>query len=433
MKQPLTLASLFLGLFLILVQAPLHGQNHNSSLTAYVGATILDGSGADPISNGVLLVGNGKVVAIGSSNGLTVPSDATIVDVKGKTIIPGLINAHGHVGVANGLETSYSKENVVRDLNTNARYGITTVVSLGDGQQASVDLRNAQNVPTLNRSRLFVACHIVSGATPEAAKKIVDEDDAYKVDFIKIRVDDNLGTSPKMSPNIYKTVIDYAHSLGYPVASHIFYQDDAKALVRAGSNYIAHSVRDQVVDDELVGLLKENHVAYCPTLMREVSTYIFGSEPDYFSDPFFTKEVPAEVIAQLRDPERMKSIAQSKSAQAYKVALDTAMVNLKKLSDAGVSIVMGTDSGVAGRFPGYFEHLELELMVQSGMTPMQALVSATGGAATALNLKDVGLLWPGKWADFVVLDQNPLQNIANTRSIKAVFIAGNQVPAKTAP
>ncbi|RYC50174.1 amidohydrolase family protein [Flagellimonas olearia] len=401
-----------------------------TEVTAFVGANIIDGTRAETIKEGVLLVEKGKIVGIGKKDAITIPEGASIVEVSGKTIMPGIIDAHCHVGLANGLQTGYSEENVINHLNTNARYGITTLVSLGDGTEVSAELRNTQNVPTLDRSRLFMAGTVISGDTEEEVTKIIDHNDSLKVDFMKIRVDDVLGTSPKMTEDIYKAVIEYSHELGYRVASHIFYLEDAKKVLRAGTDYIAHSVRDTLVDDEFITLMKENKVYYSPTLMREVSTFVFGGEPDYFTDPFFTKEVDEATIAELRNPERMESIANSASAKAYKAALPTAMKNLKQLSDAGVTIVMGTDSGPAGRFPGYFEHLEMEMMVDAGMSPMEVIMASTSNTAKAMKLEGIGSLEEGKWADFIVLNKNPLEDIANTRTISSVWIAGNKVPDK---
>ncbi len=419
---------------LIIISCNQSRQNpYDIQAKAFTGAKIIDGTGGDAIDEGVLLVEEGKIRGIGSLGTVDIPKGAQIIEVKGKVIMPGIINAHGHVGIANGLESGYSRENVIRDLQVNARYGVTTIVSLGNDEGPSSEIRSKQEVTTLKRSRLYVAGEVVTGETHAEVKAAIDRNVAMGVDFIKIRVDDNLGSSKKMSEEIYKTVIEYSHDLGYRVASHIFYLEDARALLNAGTDYIAHSVRDRYVDQEFIDLMNETGVYYCPTLMREVSTFVFGSEPGYFNDSFFTKEVDSATIAQLRDPERMKRIASSTAAKAYRVALDTALVNLKKLADADVTIVMGTDSGVAGRFPGYFEHLEMEMMVEAGMTPMEVIVSSTGGSAKALKLEGLGSLQLGNWADFIILDKDPLVDIKNTRSISSVWIAGNKIEGSTAP
>jgi imidazolonepropionase-like amidohydrolase len=261
----------------------------------------------------------------------------------------------------------------------------------------------------------------------EEARKLVDEDAAMKVDIVKIRVDDNLGTTPKMAPEIYKAVIDQAHKKGLRVAVHLFYLDDAKAVLDAGADFIAHSVRDTDVDDAFVAMLKRRDVCYCPTLMREVSTFVYESTPSWFADPLFLKHVDAKTIDTLKQPARQEQMRNSKSAQRYKAGLDVASRNLKKLSDAGVKIAMGTDTGPVARFQGYFELMELELMAKAGLTPRQVLASATRDAARCMKLDaEVGTLEPSKWADFVVLDADPLAAIANVKKINAVYIAGNR-------
>ena len=163
--------------------------------------------------------------------------------------------------------------------------------------------------------------------------------------------------------------------------------------------------------------------------MREVSTYVYESRPEWFDDPFFTKEVDPAVITALESPERQESAQNSESAQTYKAQLDVAKRNLKTLSDAGIPIAMGTDTGPAARFQGYFEHGALALMVEAGLTPMQAIVASTSDAARCMEVDtDLGSLETGKWADFLGLGANPLDDIANTKSLESVYIGGNAVP-----
>ncbi len=400
-------------------------------VTAFVGATIIDGSGAPPIENAVLLVRAGRIEAVGPAADVSVPESAERVDVAGRTIIPGLINAHGHIGATRGLENNqYSGENVVRQLRLNARYGVTTVNSLGGDGAEGVQVRDVQNATGLDRARLLVAGAVVTGDTPEEAQSAVDENIAMNVDFIKIRVDDNLGTSAKMAPEVFQAVIDRAHEQGVRVASHLYYLEDAKALLRAGTDFVAHSVRDQAVDAELIELMNERDVCYSPTLTREISTFVYESVPEFFGDPFFLLEADPAVLETLQEPDRQRRVRENRGAQQYKQALVVAMGNLRPLVDGGVRIAMGTDTGPPARFQGYFEHMELALMAEAGLTPMEILQSATGDAAACLGLDDVGTLEARKWADFVVLRANPLEDIKNTRSIESVWIAGNRVPER---
>jgi len=230
-----------------------------------------------------------------------------------------------------------------------------------------------------------------------------------------------------MKEEVYQAVIRHSHELGYKIATHMYYLDDAKKLLDAGSDMMAHSVRDKPVDAAFIRSLKEKKVCYCPTLTRELSTFVYGDTAGFFSDEFFRREYNNSVISPLEDPANMMKVKNSKAAKIYKQQLPVAMANLKKLSDSGVTIVMGTDTGLPGRFMGYFEHVEMQMMEESGMTPEEIIISATKNAATSMGLKDIGLLAPGYHADFVILNDNPLTDISNTEKIAAVFIGGEEV------
>jgi imidazolonepropionase-like amidohydrolase len=163
------------------------------------------------------------------------------------------------------------------------------------------------------------------------------------------------------------------------------------------------------------------------TLTREASMFIYADTPEFAGDPFFARSVPAGVIQTLKSASYRKGIAADPHFGEYRGFFETAKRNLKVLADAGVPYGFGTDTGPPGRFPGYFEQWEMELMAESGLTPMQVIVAATGSAARFLGAKELGTLEPGRWADLIVLDRNPLQDIRNTRAIHAVYIAGNRV------
>jgi imidazolonepropionase-like amidohydrolase len=388
------------------------------AVRAFTGMRLIDGSDRAPVDNATILVRDGRIVAAGAAASVTIPGDATRVSLAGKHVIPGLINAHGH---ANELP---------RDLDTYAKYGVTTVFSLGnDGNApAAIAARETQASPTLARARIFTSGPVINPGSAAAAREQVAKVAAMKVDNIKIRVDDNLGTTPKMAPEVYRAVIDEAHKRGLRVAVHLFYLNDAKGVLDAGADFIAHSVRDLEVDSDVIAKLKARGVCVCPTLMREVSTYVYESTPAFFSDPLFLKYSDAAWMNQRKDPAFQAKTAKDPAAQRYKTALGVATRNMKKLADAGVPIAMGTDTGPAGRFQGYFELMELELMAKAGMTNKQILQSATRDAARCWKVEaDLGTLEAGRWADFVVLDADPMANIGNVRQIADVYIAGNRV------
>jgi imidazolonepropionase-like amidohydrolase len=418
-------------LMLVAVPALLEAQT-----TALVGARILDGRGG-VIDRGTVVMRDGKIVAVGPVASTTVPQGAQRIDVAGATVMPGLINAHGHLTSAKGMRpdpNGASRENLVRQLGTYARYGVTTVFSLGEDQDVAgnvLALRNEQRAGTLQGARLFITGPVITGNTADAARATTDQVAATKPDLLKIRIDDNLGSTRKMPEEAWRATIARAEELRLPIATHIFYLADAKAALQAGADIIAHSVRDLPVDAEFVRELKARNACYTPTLMREVSTFVYGSTPSWARDPFFLQGAGPETADELSDPARQQQVQASngyKQGLRYKEGLEVAKRNVKTLSDAGVRIAMGTDTGPAGRWQGFFEHLELEMMVEAGMTPMQVIVAATGAAADCHGKGgQIGTIQPGAAADLLVLNANPLDNIRNTRQIRTIFIAGRSL------
>ena len=413
--------------------APAPSADPAADLVVY-GARVWDGTGAALSEPAVLRVAAGRILSVeslGEGTDVAAAAEAAgvpAIDATGQFIVPGLINVHGHVGgtwiPGSGVEYA---EYAVSDLARNARFGVTTVNSLGGDREPVFAIRDASwraEVPNSPRARLLVAGPVVTGASPEEVTAGVDAAAAMGPDWIKIRVDDNLGTTTKMSPESYGAVIARAAEHGLRVASHLFYHDDAKGLLRAGTGMVAHSIRDEAIDDETIGLFHETGVCYVPTLTREVSTYAYGGRPDFFDDPFLMSDVDSAQVATVSDPARQERIRASGAAEAYGRALEIAQSNLALLAEAGVPIAFGTDSGPVGRFQGYFEHMEMTLMAEAGLSPAQILRSATGVAADCLDRDDIGTLEPGRRADFVLLRSNPMEDVANVRSIEGVWVGG---------
>lgn len=387
----------------------------DAGATVFTGFTLIDGTGAPPVANAVLVVRNGRIDDAGPASRVRIPAGAERVDLAGKFVMPGIINAHGHASS-------------VANLRTYAAYGVTTVYSLGDETPDVFAARTEQQRKSPAHARVYLAGPVLAPTDSADAVAQVAAVVARGVDIVKIRVDDNLGTAPKMRPDVYRTVIREAHARGKRVAVHLYYLDDAKALLAAGADLVAHSVRDRAVDDAFVRQLRDAKVCYSPTLMREVSTFVYDTVPSFFSDSLFLAHANREWMATVQQPQRMQATRTSSSAQRYKAQLPLATANMMTLFRAGVPIAMGTDTGPLGRFQGYFELMELEMMVDAGFTPMQALRAATGIAATCLRIDDtVGTLQKGRVADLLVLEASPVERISNIRRQHSVWIGGTRL------
>ena len=236
--------------------------------------------------------------------------------------------------------------------------------------------------------------------------------------MLKIWVDDRNGTVEKLSPRLYRAIIDEAHTHGLRVAAHIFYLEDAKDLLRAGIDGFAHGVRDQEIGDEFLALLGERpDVFLIPNLPDRGTT-----AEDL---PWFSETLPPEQVQRIRDTAANRS---ADAAQRAREFFDLQARNLTKLLAAGVRIGFGTDSGTSVGWP---THQELADMVAAGMTPAQAITAATHTSADILGIGSLGDVAAGKSADFIVLDANPLDDITNTRRISSVYLRGTEIDRVT--
>ncbi len=412
-------------------------------------ALLIDGTGGPPREKAALLVVDGKIRSVGLASAIEPPASARVVDVSGKTIIPGIVNLHGHIGMVKGLvqsQENFTAGNVIENLETYARYGVTSTTSMGSDLDLILEIRDRQRRGELLGARVYTALQGFTGkagyptgvpgmkgvATEvsgvEEARAGVDRLADKGADMIKIWVDDHQDREPKISSELYGAIISQTHKRGLKAYAHVYEVADARALVDAGVDVLAHSVRDAEVDETLVRAMKTGNVTLIPTLSRELSTFVYAEPPKWLEDPFFRKSVPESVVDALKTHVRAAQ-AKDPDREINRQGLEIAKRNLKKLSDGGVRIGFGTDSGPPARFPGYFAHLEMELMADAGLTPMQIIESFSRNAAETLGVaKEFGTLAPGHYADFVVLDASPLKDIRAARSIHAVYIGGRSVP-----
>ncbi|AKF86403.1 hypothetical protein MFUL124B02_26260 [Myxococcus fulvus 124B02] len=414
------------------------------------GARLIDGNGGPPLEDAALVIEGETLRAVGPSAEVTVPSGAQVLDVKGKSVFPGLVADHSHLGVVDGTKSGsghFTRENVLRQARQYEVYGVTTVMSLGFNTalfsklQEELDAGAPKGADILGADR---GLGVPDGAPPvgvgtdqlyrprtaEEARAAVRESASRRPALLKIWVDDFHHSVPvKMSPEVQAAIIDEAHQQGLRVAAHVYYLDDAKRLVREGVDVLAHGIRDRPVDDELVREMKARGTWYVPTLGLDETFYIYAEAPEWMRTPFFQHAVQPALAAQFADPAwRAKALGDAKALAQNRASVAMNLRNVKALHDAGVSIGFGTDSGANPlRIPGFAEHRELELMVQAGLTPLEALRHATRDAAALLKLDDRGTLAAGKRADFVLVEGNPAADILDTRRIVGVWHRGQRV------
>jgi imidazolonepropionase-like amidohydrolase len=440
-------------------------------VTAYEGARLIVGDTRPAIEDSVFLVQNGEFLAAGKKGSLKIPAGAARVDLTGKTVMPAMVDLHGHLGYQNVpagtmSKQTFTRENLIDHLQRLAYYGIGAVVdvaSLTDRSDLHGGRTNWGDVPLRVRGEIIpgTALFKTAGdgiaapgggpighpsradvpypvATPEEARAAVDDYVKMKPTFIKIWEDDRGGTKPKMSPATYKAVADEAHKFNVPVAAHNVALSDAKELVRDGIEGWLHvPVRGgEQVDDELIKLVKDRvrkkdrpNMWMTPALAEPWMTFngssLGGGHPAWLDDPLLHDTYSDAAIRQFWGDPLMK-MKPEEIKKAHDI-FENLKTNGMKLRAAGIKVVMGTDTGQTRFFIGYSTHMDLEGLVAMGLTPSEAIVAATSEAARIAGF-NTGLIARGRQADFIVLNANPLEKISNTRRINKVFLRGQEVP-----
>lgn len=443
-------ASVVVGALAVAVSASLDGQRPQADAVLFEGARLIRGDGGAPIESSAFIVERGRFTQVGRQGQVRAPAGAARVDLAGKTVMPALVDAHVHMGYRRGLSLSadnYTRENLTDILDRFSYYGVAAVLEAGTARsdlpfQLRDELRSGTRYLTAGRGFAMPNAgpgvpmrDSAYGVTTEAeARRDVQALAARKPDLIKIWVDDRNGTVEKLKPNLYRAIIDEAHKHNLRVMAHIVTLEDAKVLLRAGVDGFAHPVRDRDVDDELLAMLKQRpNVFFLETLWGERRA-MYAEKPSWVDDPMLRDTLTPEEVRQLAN-----SFVQE-PASANQRGNDTARRTLRNvaiLHKAGVRLGLGTDTGgvSGGQYFGLASHIELELLVKAGLTPLQAIVVGTHNSADILGLGDLGTIAPGKSADFIVLNANPLDDIGNTRRIASVYLRGAAVkraPAATA-
>jgi len=414
----------------------------------YEGARLIPGNGRPAIESAAMLVENGMIRKVGAKGSVDAPRSAVRRDLSGKTIMPALIDTHGHPGFQRGLTytaENFTRETIIDDLNRALYFGVAAVQSQGiEKGDVTYQIRDAQESGTLGGARLRIAGRGIGApnagpgaaayagiayeiTTEDQARQAVRELAAKKVNLIKIWVDDRNGRAPRLAPNLYRAIIGEGHRRGLQVNAHIYYHADAVDLVEAGIDGFAHLVRDKVMDDALVASIVRRNVYVMPNLSPEWNTTVELPHWLKDGDPLMMllhDAAPAPVIARMRKAYENRDPAAVERTRGQYAILQQ---SLAKLAGAGAKIVLGCDTGLEDHLFGLSEQHELESMVNAGMTPMQVIVAATTRAAEYLKLDKMGMLAAGKEASFLVLDANPLDDITNTQRISRIYIKGTEI------
>lgn len=428
------------------------------SLLVIKGARVIDGTGRAPLSNAVVVIEGERIKSVFGAGERPIPAQARVIDATGKTILPGLIDAHVHSGGSAGAgvsEMEFTPWRERRDLKAYLYAGVTTIKSLGDDQSNMLMLRGQERAGKLVSPRIFAVGKVLTapGSHPvsttfaqapgfviEAAVAQVDTEEAARVavraqasagvDGIKAIFEGGSATRsvPKLKPEVLRAIIAEAHRAGLKVSVHCDSAQDVRDAVLFGADGIEHADQSGL-PDETLKLMAERAVFYTPTLVVFDASYQRFRSGVETNDPLTRASVIPEILDGLK---QSRARMDEKAAQAAAVRLlerrDTARANVRRAAALGVRIVAGTDAGNPAVFHGPSLHRELELLVEAGLTPLAAISAATLNAAAYLGASDrLGSIEPGKLADLLVVDTDPGTDIGATRKIWMVIKGGHEI------
>jgi imidazolonepropionase-like amidohydrolase len=437
------------------------GQAPAGRVTVFEGARLITGDGSAAIENSAFIVENNQFTRVGPRGQVQVPAGAARVDLTGKTVMPAKVDTHGHIGFQHDWDGTmakeyYTRENLIDHLQRLAYFGIGGTVSMGDLIDRS-DLKGGRtgwgDVP------LRVANEVIPGAalfrtagpgiawpgsgaqghpsrsdvpypvtTVEQAREATRDYVRMKPAFIKIWVDTRNGSTPTLTPPLYLAIIEEAHKAGVPVGAHNVTLSDAKILMKAGVDGWLHPpVRGgEVPDEAFLGMIRERIAQKNrPNMWFNGMAGTGAASREDWDDPLLRETIsPQQIQAQVG--EQLAKVTPDTVARARANLRTNGVNSIQKLRAAGMKLVLGGDTGQTRFFIGWSQQLEFEHWIHMGLTPMEAIVAATRDSAAAVGL-NTGMVAAGKNADFIVLDANPLDNIANSRRIHKVYLRGQEV------
>jgi imidazolonepropionase-like amidohydrolase len=403
--------------------------------TAIVGARLIDGTGGPAIDDAVVIVNGDRITAAGPRARVQVPSGATVVDAAGKTLIPGLVDAHYHL--------NQPPEEMKRLFIVALHWGITTFRVTGNDKREAVPLYHQVQKGEVLGPRVYTAgqgfsvqgpyetAPVFRPKSPEEARENVRDLKMQGVDFVKLWM-----TNPKFPPEVVTAIIDEAKKQGIPVVTHVTEQESLHQLADQGVTDFMHEPTDnnrQPITPELIAYIKAHHLSFVPTIANGESGYYYVEHPEFLNmgpkfDGFY-----ARGRARLTDPAYRKTTLEDPNLPTRKQRIKDMLPFVKLMHDNGIRVVTGTDGGAEASQTtpiGHSTHRELQLFVEAGVPPLAALRDATLEAARVLERTEnpsYGSVAAGKAADLVLLDADPSVNIYNIDKISRVMRAGKWV------
>lgn len=418
---------------------------------------LIDGTGGPALDNVLVVVANGRIRSVLPEGEGPLPSGARVIDARGRTVMPGLIDVHTHLIIGSAgpalSPLEYMPDRVLRDLRVYLYWGVTTVRSAGDMTDMILRLRDNERSGLINGPHLFavgpsITCEgghparfLPSPVAAEATRQVGNREQiksavealgAQKVDMIKVIYDggSQWARFPKLPLGLLRAVVEDAHRIGLRVSVHTWVLADLKSAVRAGVDGVEHGATD-ALDEEAVQLMRDRRVFYCPTLAVIESNARSIEDADALLS---REDVRTTVSTTVRDGlARHEGYAFDMKRDAdlrnyFSACLRTCEQNVGLAAKSGIKIVLGTDAGEPMVFHGLAAHDELRLLVASGLSPMDAIVAGSRTAAEYLGAaSEFGTIEPGKRADILIVDGNPLDDISATKAVWQVIKDGRVV------